>query len=1152
MTILTKTIRYPWIVALLLSANAICARAAEEATAPADRAGLQVADGFEVQLFASDPEIRKPVQINFDARGRMWIVSSPSYPQLSPTDEPNDKVILLEDTDGDGQADKRTVFADGLLLPTGIEVGDGGVYVGQSTEVLHLSDTDGDGRADHRRVVLSGFGTEDTHHMLHTFRWGPGGQLYFGQSVYIHSHVETPRGVRRLNGGGFWAFRPDSMRLKVFVHGMVNSWGIAFDQFGQAFGVDNESNEAVKYFLPGARLRYTPGESHILGGIVQGKPKLCGAEIIGGRHFPEDWQGDLIGCDFRAHRVCRFKLSDDGAGFAATELDPLISTTDIAFRPIDVKLGPDGALYICDWYNPIINHGEVDFRDPRRDKTHGRIWRVVAKNRPLISRPQLAEASIEELLQAQQSSESWTRHFARRILAERSRENVLPKLKKWLAVQTDDLVRLNGLWVFQTIDVPAPTLLSELLHSTDGRVRAAAVRVLNNWIDRDLPDTLQHLTERVTDEHPRVRLEAIRALAEIPQPEAMEIALRALEFPQDRFLDYALKLNARETSNIWLPNLQVKDLQHPDRWVFALLAVDSAATAKPLLQLWKTGRVANDDLAAVINKIARYGAADELRAVLDESVRLAANPTTPVEGQQRLFDSLAGAFASRRVKPLGDLSQPLRALLSSKQTPIQSGAVRLAALWKVEPLREEVQALVTSKNTAQPLRNTAIAALATYGGKQSGDFLADVAKREGDSETRIKAITALTQIDAPRAAALAVPLFSTANTDRDVTALFQGFLGIESGPAALAAALKDIRLPKAVAEEGVRLINAGGRLEPGLLATIRKAGGLPETERKVTAAQLQQLVAAAGKRGNAARGEQIYRREKMACVKCHTIKGTGGKVGPDLTTIGASAPVDYLAESILLPNKAVKENFHSLTVETTAGKLFSGIVVSKSDESIVLRTSEDKLITIPGSEVEQTKEAASLMPLGLVDELTADELIDLIRYLSELGKPGPYGPSRELIARRWHLRGPFTQEAATPISKQLEGHRGPVDVNDGSWRPSLTTFDGWVYLREFALKPQTPILFAVTAIEVKQPGKVRLALEPTAQAGQVWLDGKPLKPVQQTDREQLFDASLTTGKHHLLIRIDLTTVPRFLKLRGYALDEHVQFELEGQPTQSSK
>ncbi|MGH7129624.1 MAG: PVC-type heme-binding CxxCH protein, partial [Planctomycetaceae bacterium] len=373
-----------------------------------ERQTFQLPEGFEVNLYAADPQIAKPIQINFDERGRLWLVSSSVYPHIKPGQVANDKVLILEDPDGDGVSDSTTVFADGLLIPTGVLPGDGGAYVANSTELLHFRDTDGDGQADVRRTVLAGFGTEDTHHLLHTLRWGPDGRLYMNQSIYIHSHVETPHGVVRLNGGGTWRFRPEAMKLEVFARGWINHWGLHFDDHGQTFVTDGAGGEGINFVVPGAAYPTAVGVERILHGLNPGSPKYCGLEIVSGRHLPEDWQGNAITCDFRGHRVCRFVLSEDGSAFAARQEVDLIKSDHVAFRPVDVKMGPDGAIYIADWYNPIIQHGEVDFRDPRRDHTHGRIWRITCKDRPLVERPQIADASIETLLDFLKSPEGWT------------------------------------------------------------------------------------------------------------------------------------------------------------------------------------------------------------------------------------------------------------------------------------------------------------------------------------------------------------------------------------------------------------------------------------------------------------------------------------------------------------------------------------------------------------------------------------------------------------------------------------------------------------------------------------------------------------------------------------------------------------------------
>src|SRR3954471_7977399 len=269
-----------------------------------ERRSFQVADGFEVNLFAADPILAKPIQINFDPAGRLWVASSEVYPQIQPGQEANDKILVLEDVDGDGKAEKTTVFADGLLIPTGVEPGDGGAYVTNSTELLHMRDTDGDGKADLRRAVLSGFGTEDTHHILHTLRWGFDGQLYFNQSIYIHSHIETPHGVVRLNSGGIWNFRPETMELGIHMKGLVNSWGHHFDKFGQSFATDGAGGEGINWVIPQAMYFTYAGARRILPSVSPGAyPKFASLEEIESEHFPADWQGTMVTCDFRAHRV---------------------------------------------------------------------------------------------------------------------------------------------------------------------------------------------------------------------------------------------------------------------------------------------------------------------------------------------------------------------------------------------------------------------------------------------------------------------------------------------------------------------------------------------------------------------------------------------------------------------------------------------------------------------------------------------------------------------------------------------------------------------------------------------------------------------------------------------------------------------------------
>ncbi|RYD45270.1 MAG: sorbosone dehydrogenase, partial [Verrucomicrobiaceae bacterium] len=319
-----------------------------------------VADGYEVTLWAENPLLFKPTQMNFDSKGRLWVTSAETYPQVEVGQTANDKILVLEDRDGDGKAEKSTPFATGLLMPTGVLPGDDGCYVAQSTDLLHFRDTNGDGKADEKRRVLSGFGTEDTHHNLHTLRRGPDGKIWMNQSIYTRSDAETPFGVMRLKSGGVMRFDPRTDKLETVFYGWCNPWGHQFDRYGQSFMTDGAGGGGINWGVPDAMYFTYANAPKTLDSISPGSyPKFCGLEVIESPHFPDDWQGSMITCDFRAHRVVRFAVSEQGSGYAAQEAGDIVRTNSVNFRPIDVKIGPDGALYIADWSNPIINHGEV-------------------------------------------------------------------------------------------------------------------------------------------------------------------------------------------------------------------------------------------------------------------------------------------------------------------------------------------------------------------------------------------------------------------------------------------------------------------------------------------------------------------------------------------------------------------------------------------------------------------------------------------------------------------------------------------------------------------------------------------------------------------------------------------------------------------------
>ena len=522
--------------------------------------------GYEINLVASEkefPELANPVSLNFDNKGRLWVATMPSYPQWKPKTKMDDKLLILEDLNGDGRADRCKVFAGGLHQPTGFEFGQGGVYVAQQPDILFLKDTDGDDDEDLRIRKLVGFDTADSHHGIAAFEWGPGGGLYFQEGTFKQSQTESPYGPLRLGDAGVWRYEPRTARLDVHISlAFANPWGHVFDRWGQNFVAD--ASPGNNYWAAPVSGYVVHPDKHPGGarggrldfGGSKSKKKYptflkkrirpsSGCEIISSSNFPPEVQGNfLVNNVIGELGILQHTVNDDGAGFGGKEIRHMLLCTHGNFRPVDLQFGPDGALYIVDWHNALIGHLQHNLRDPSRDHSHGRIWRITYKGRPLVKPPKIAGVPVLELLDLLKVYEDRTRYRVRRELAARKTADVLPALKTWVAGldanhKNYQLHLMEGLWVYQTHNTINEALLKRLLESPDHRARAAATRVLSYWRNR-VSNTLELLGKRINDKHPRVRLEAVRACSFIHSPKSLEIALDALNHDTDQWLAYTL------------------------------------------------------------------------------------------------------------------------------------------------------------------------------------------------------------------------------------------------------------------------------------------------------------------------------------------------------------------------------------------------------------------------------------------------------------------------------------------------------------------------------------------------------------------------------------------------------------------------------------
>lgn len=1156
-----------------------------------------VAEGFKIELWAENPLLEKPIQMNWDARGRLWVATSNTYPQVNPEDVAasiaaaasgpaagDDKIMILEDTDHDGLADKSTVFASGLLIPTGIapdleerqkdeprrpakpgEKTDArapktevvsACYVGASTELLRLADTNGDGKADTRRIVLSGFGTEDTHHIIHTLHWGHDGRLYFNQSIYIHSHIETPWGVVRANSGAVLSYDPRSERVEVFDKGYVNSWGHQTDRWGQSFQTDGAGSTGVTWGIPGAMFAAYEGARRIFPSISPGSyPKMASLELISSPHFPEDWQGDAITNDFRAHRVVHFKIEDLSlagdaqAGYVAKEQPDFIRTTDVSFRPIDVRLGPDGALYIADWSNPVINHGEVDFRDPRRDHYSGRIWRVTHADTPLVKWQSLLPKTNAQLLDSLLSESQWEKEQARRILSTRGEASVRAAFDAWTEQHPD--AALEALWLSEAWDVFPGKFIDALAIDNVPQRRAATARSLGKWLGRYasrswtreemrqhfprtenlntlplsmLEDHVREVEARLrqtleamsNDENPRVLLEVVRAVARTPSLRSADLVLKiGAKAGSDPFLDYAAWLSINELATHWtdaIANGAWKADGREAQLAWGLSAIDPAAASKAVSTLFADRTIAKDGAGPWIEIVGKAGGATELRRVMDQFVSggfekpAAIRALTAIADAARLRNVRPGAAApdpnvNADLQKPGDIFEPdLRALqraIADTDPKLQAAAARLAGLLKKQHAAEYIAALATSHEAE--VRAAAFDALRDLGGQTALSFLGALIQPSQSLENRRAALAAIAQIKLDAAVVQAPDVLASIKDENTALETWRALLGVNGAANAFAVRMpKD--LPAPVMSAALRAARELGRRGEPLVKVLAPTSAAPAT------ASVDMVAAiSSGRLGNPARGELVYRRANLACVVCHAIGGAGGKVGPELTSLGASAPLDYIIESVLNPAAKVKEGFNAITLNLRGGGVATGIQSRETATEIFLRDASGREQAVVKANVETKQNVGSIMPAGLVDALPEADRADLFAFLGQLGRPGPFDASKGSVARAWAL---------------VAGAEAPDELPENPARV-FTLVDG--RLPKEMLSDAVQLVperdrGVIAVAKFQASGKTKLHLTGSETA---WLDGKPLT------NDAVLD--LASGEHTLAVKLDAKALPELLR-----------------------
>ena len=839
-------------------------------------------------------------------------------------------------------------------------------------------------------------------------------------------------------------------------------------------------------------------------------------------------------------------------------------TSNNTFRPIDVKLGPDGALYIADWSNPIINHGEVDFRDPRRDREHGRIWRVSVKDKAGVKKPALVNASVPTLLHELLSPNHFNSSQATRVLVEKGAATVAPELKTWTATLKDEKQLLAALWIHQALNVAAPELLNQLLEAKDGRIRAAAVRALghsaampakpvlladaNGTVSTFLADggaslsesdAVARLAKLVTDPHPRVRVEAIRALAKFPSAKSAALVLSAVDdIGTDKFLDYAVWLSINDLapqflamleSGAWVPDSLAKQRQLE----FAMRALDPALAASSVAKILASKPLTKDGAGPWIELIGAAGGPPEINRLWEQTVTNGFDDkATP-----RALNALASAARLRGLKPAGDASRGVR-MLADAAVPTRVAMVDLLGAWKNPGAAfAEMVKFAGDEKTPAEVRTALFAAFRELGAIPPVlGALQPLAAKTSPAPIRRAAAITLASLQPAKFAVLALDELAETKTEADALDLWRSVLGTKGAAKQFADKVASKpNLPPHAASAGLRATREGGLPDAALVAALTKISNTTAlSPDKLTPEKLRELGELAVKNGDPARGELVYRRAELGCVLCHSIGGVGGKVGPDMTSLGASAPVDYLVESVLLPNAKIKEGFHSLVITTKDDQEFSGILVRETGQELILRNALNQEVSVAKNNIAKRANGLSLMPSGLLDSVAEADRNDLLAFLSRLGKAGDFDASKGGVARAWRVlpvthrmdqggwdkitKGDFTAKWTAMECGLKDGH---------TWTPLTSLVNGALSKTDFGPLATVPghvtltSLFVATTFTVAKAGPVALTLDGVTKP-EVWLDGKA--------------ATLTTdlqpGAHTIILRLDGAKLPDQIKLKS--------------------
>lgn len=960
---------------------------------PADeQAKIHLPPGFELQLVAAEPDIHKPLNMAFDDRGRLWLTDTVEYPYPAPAGRPGrDRVMILDDFAPDGKARKITTFADGLNIPIGILPYKDGCIVHSIPNIWRLTDTDGDGKADKREVLYSSIGSRDTHGMTSSFTIGYDGWLYACHGYLNDSVLKGSDGQElRMNSGNTYRMRLDGSHCEINTRGQVNPFGLAWDRFGNLYSADCHSMPLTQ-LLRGAYYQSFGKPSDGLGfaphmnTFDNHSTALCGLVIYDANQFPPEYRDRMFMCDVVFNRVNAYDVALTGSSPSA-KFRKFLTSDDPWFRPVDVKLGPDGALYIADFYNRIIGHYEVPLGHPGRDRDSGRIWRVVWKNlkdnNPPPKRPydDLPKESVEKLVELLGYDNITVRMQAMNQLVERGRsvkDAVTPALS-----DPSELRRVHAMWVVERLGGLDAAAVQK---ASDDRSTLVATHLAHILAERRTiaAKPREWLIAGLKNESPAVQRAAADALGRHAAAQNILPLLQLFNRTPtgDNHLQHVVRMALRNhVADGSALRVNAKLLSPADMTALAgaALGTNTLEAVGFMLDDVLPAKVDPATLSNAVYFIARYGKERAVRIVLEMGQ---ANPDF-----RRQVDVFRAFYRGTQERGTGlppaarEWAGTLTAtLLDSSDSGLRQVGAELVGSIRLTSKEPELLALAADASAGDGPRAAALAALAALDARKHAATIGAVV-RDGNAPGSLR-----------DRAARVLGTLNLREARGELAASFPN----ASGPLAAAIAAALVNTP-AGCEELLNAI-ATGKASPRLLqdrviqtrmrdARVRQlderlrtlTAGLPAFDQKIDAILKQRAESFTRAKPDAANGLKLYEKH---CAACHQLAGKGTKVGPQLDGIGARG-TEKLIEDILDPNRNVDPNFRTTRLTLKNGMELTGLLLREEGEVVVLADNMGKEVRVEKRQIEEkTISPLSPMPANWSEQIPERDFADLLGYL---------------------------------------------------------------------------------------------------------------------------------------------------------------------------